>query len=211
MGLFTLEHSKLAYRTDFALYGVAVASLTAVLVLDGLAAQRFESALWVAAGLAGWSLIEYVLHRFVLHGLQPFRGWHTEHHERPTALICAPTLLSAALIAALVFLPALRLGGLWRACAVTLGVVGGYLAYAITHHATHHWRADGNWLRERKRWHALHHHRRWPGCYGVTSGIWDRVFATACPAPDALDTSDAPGTPDMPLSRAPRREALTPP
>ena len=31
MGLFTLEHSKLAYRTDFALYGVAVASLLEVI------------------------------------------------------------------------------------------------------------------------------------------------------------------------------------
>ena len=193
MGLFTLEHSKLAYRADFALYGVAVISLTALLVLDGPAAQRFESVLWAVAGLAGWSLVEYVLHRFVLHGLQPFQGWHTAHHERPTALICAPTVLSAALISALVFLPALLLGGLWRACAVTLGVVTGYLAYAIIHHATHHWRADGPWLRERKRWHALHHHhhQRWPSCYGVTSGIWDRVFGTA--------------------QRTLRREALTPP
>ena len=191
MGLFTLEHSKMAYRADFALYGVAVMSLTTLLVLDGPAAQRFESALWVVAGLAGWSLVEYLLHRFVLHGLQPFQRWHTEHHERPTALICAPTLLSAALISVLVFLPALLLGGLWRACAVTLGVVTGYLAYAITHHATHHWRADGAWLRERKRWHALHHHQRWPGCYGVTSGVWDHVFGTA--------------------QRTPRREALTPP
>ena len=194
MGLFTLEHSKMAYRADFALYGVAVLSLATLLVLNGPAAQRVEIALWVLAGLAGWSLVEYVLHRFVLHGLQPFQGWHAEHHERPTALICAPTLLSAALIATLVFLPALLLGGVWRACAVTLGVVTGYLAYAIIHHATHHWRADSPWLRERKRWHALHHHKRWPGCYGVTSGLWDHAFATAHRTP-----------------RTPRAEALTPP
>ena len=54
MGLFTLEHSKLAYRADFALYGVAVISLTALLALDGPATQRFESVLWAVAGLAGW-------------------------------------------------------------------------------------------------------------------------------------------------------------
>ena len=191
MGLFTLEHSRMAYRADFALYGIAVVSLAGFLLWGGPVAHRLEIGLWVMAGLAGWSLVEYALHRFVLHGLQPFQRWHAEHHDRPTALICSPTVLSAALICALVFLPALLLGGLWRACAMTLGVVAGYLAYAITHHATHHWRTDSTWLRDRKRWHALHHHQRWPGCYGVTSGVWDHVFGTA--------------------QRGPRWEALTPP
>ena len=131
----------------------------------------------VLAGLAGWTLLEYALHRFVLHGLRPFSDWHAEHHHRPAALICAPTILSASLIAALVFLPAWALGGLWPACAITLGVLGGYLAYAITHHATHHWRASNRWTRQRKRWHALHHDRhRGPGHYGVTTSFWDHLL-----------------------------------
>jgi sterol desaturase/sphingolipid hydroxylase (fatty acid hydroxylase superfamily) len=72
------------------------------------------------------------------------------------------------------------LSELWRACALTLGVVAGYLAYAVTHHATHHWRADNLWLQRRKRWHALHHHdKEAPRCYGVTSAIWDHVFGSA--------------------------------
>jgi hypothetical protein len=52
-------------------------------------------------GLVAWTLLEYALHRFVLHGLQPFRTWHAEHHRRPRALIGTPTILSATLIAAL--------------------------------------------------------------------------------------------------------------
>ena len=178
MGLFTLEHSKGAYRADFALYGTAVVVLAAFLLLDGPRAQRLQIVSFALLGLASWSAIEYALHRFVLHGMQPFQGWHAEHHQRPTALICTPTILSATLIATLVFLPALALGGLWRACALTLGVVTGYLAYSITHHATHHWRADTAWLRQRKRWHALHHHAREPGCFGVTSAFWDHVFGS---------------------------------
>jgi hypothetical protein len=176
MSLFTLEHSRWAYRADFALYGTAVAVFAAFLLVAGPRELRLE--IWALAllGLASWSAIEYALHRFVLHGLQPFQRWHAEHHERPTALICAPTIFSATLIATLVFLPALVFGNLWRACALTLGVLSGYLAYAVTHHATHHWRADNAWLRRRKRWHALHHHRNVPGCYGVTSGFWDQVF-----------------------------------
>ena len=179
MGLFTLEHSQGAYRADFVLYGSAVLLLAAYLLLEGPRAQWPQMAAFVLAGLAGWSLIEYLLHRFVLHGVQPFQGWHAEHHQRPTALICAPTILSAALILTLVFLPTLLVSNLWRACALTLGVLAGYLAYAVVHHATHHWRADNAWLRQRKRWHALHHHAHAPHCFGVTSGFWDRVFGSA--------------------------------
>ena len=183
MGLLTLEHSKAAYRTDFALYASAVAGLAAFLLLAGPEARRLAIATCALAGLLGWTAIEYALHRFVLHGLPPFRRWHAEHHDRPTALICAPTILSAALITLLVFLPALLIGGRWHACALTLGVLAGYLAYAVTHHATHHAthhrRTDNAWLRRRKRWHALHHNTGQPGCYGVTSPFWDHVFGSS--------------------------------
>ena len=180
MGLFSLEHSKAAYRADFALYGVSVSALAVFLLAACPRGQRLEIGMLALTGVLSWTAIEYVLHRFVLHGLQPFRGWHEQHHRRPTALICAPTILSATLIATLVFLPALALGGLWRACALTLGVSAGYLAYAVTHHATHHWRGDSAWLKRRKRWHARHHHEiEQPGCYGVTSGFWDHVCGSA--------------------------------
>ena len=51
------------------------------------------------AGAATWTFLEYVLHRFVLHGVAPFSDWHRQHHLRPLALICSPTVLSAALFA----------------------------------------------------------------------------------------------------------------
>ncbi|MCC6208917.1 MAG: sterol desaturase family protein [Gammaproteobacteria bacterium] len=130
MSLFTMEHSKAAYRADF-----------------------------------------------VMHGLQPFSRWHAEHHQRPTALICTPTILSATLV----FFPALvLLGNLWRACALTLGVLIGYLSFSITHHAIYHWCADIAWLKQRKQWHALHHHTiGQSGCFGMTSAFWDHVFGSA--------------------------------
>jgi len=182
MEIFKLEHSQAAYRADFALYFVAVALLAAFVVSHAAPNLQWRGAALVMAGLASWSLIEYLLHRFVLHGVQPFRGWHEAHHARPHALICTPTLLSAALILVLVFLPAWSWGGLWQASALVLGVVAGYLAYAVIHHAMHHWRGRRGWLAGRKRWHALHHHASLQGCYGVSSGLWDRVFATTPPA-----------------------------
>ena len=183
MDLFALEHSKAAYRADFVFYGAVVCVLATFLLLASPRGHGLESLALALSGLVGWTAIEYALHRFVLHGLPPFSRWHAEHHQRPTALICAPTVLSATLIFTLVFLPALLLGNAWRACALTLGVLSGYLAYAITHHATHHWRADTAWLKQRKRWHALHHHSAEPGFYGVTSGFWDQVFGNTHRAP----------------------------
>lgn len=180
MGILSLEHSRLAYRADFVLYGAAVALLAMALLLGTPDTQGIAVATLTLLGLCSWTAIEYAFHRFILHGLRPFSRWHAVHHARPMALICTPTILSARLIAALVFLPALLLGTTWRASGMTLGLLTGYLFYGITHHATHHWRASHPWLKQRKRWHALHHHSGdGPGYYGVTSSFWDYVFGSA--------------------------------
>lgn len=181
MNLFSIEHSRAVYWADFALYASAVSVFSVLLLVASPRGEWPVSAGLVALGLAGWTIIEYVLHRFVLHGVAPFRHWHAQHHQRPTALISAPTLLSASLIAAGVFVPALWWGGLWHATAFTLGLLAGYLSYAVVHHATHHARTHSAWLAHRKRWHARHHHggTEHGCCYGVTTGLWDHVFGSA--------------------------------
>jgi len=192
MGLFTLEHGKAAYRADFGVYAAVVVGLAALLLTEGPRDRWVEMLALVVTGLLGWGVVEYALHRFVLHGLPPFRGWHAQHHRRPTALINTPTLMSAALIGALVFLPAWLLGDAWAACALTLGLSTGYLAYAVTHHATHHWHADNAWLRQRKRWHALHHGQTaQPCCFGVTTSYGDHLFGSAWRAARAVPDAAA--------------------
>lgn len=183
MAVFSFEHGRIAYRADFLLYGAAVSMLSLLLVAASPPGHGAAELGLMLAGLLGWTAVEYGLHRFVLHGLPPFRRWHLLHHQRPAALICTPTLLSASLVAGLVFLPAALLGDRWLAAALTLGLLIGYLGYAVTHHAIHHARGGGGWLRRRRRWHALHHRRGGrPRCYGVTSGFWDRVFGTVQPS-----------------------------
>lgn len=180
MGLLTLKQSNLAYRLDFAFYGAAVATLGAILLIASPRADALTDASCALGGLMSWTGIEYLLHRFVLHGLQPFRRWHTEHHRHPGALICSPTILSASLIFTLVFLPSIWLAGPWPACSMTFGILVGYFFYAAMHHATHHWRAQNAWLRRRKQWHALHHHDSAQArCFGVSSSLWDHLLGTA--------------------------------
>jgi cyclopropane-fatty-acyl-phospholipid synthase len=179
MGLLTTEHRKAGYLADFIVYATACAALALLLAIVAPYERRAELLALALLGLVAWTLVEYVLHRFVLHGMQPFQAWHAEHHRRPRALIGTPTILSATLIAALVFLPALVLSDLWRASALTFGLLTGYLVYALVHHAAHHWRADTAWLRQIKRHHALHHSPVSAAArYGVTSVLWDVVFRT---------------------------------
>lgn len=190
MEVFKLEHSKIAYMADFVLYGLAIILLALFLMFANPQAPSLRIILLILCGLIVWIFIEYGLHRFVLHGLAPFSHWHATHHQRPTALICAPTVLSAMLIFILVFVPSFWIMNLWQACALTLGVLMGYFAYAVTHHAIHHWHTNNTWLNQRKKSHFLHHQLHHPAhglvnkqskkaCYyGVTTGVLDILFNT---------------------------------
>lgn len=191
MRWLTLEHSPGAYRADFFLYGSAALALGACLLLAAPADPRLAG--WTLAGALGWTLLEYLLHRFVLHGVPPFKRWHAEHHRRPRLLIAAPTLLTAALFTGLL-LPAAWWLGPWPATALGAGLLGGYLVYGLLHHAIHQpmamtSRVGRRWLRKRRLWHGLHHRRMHQaqddpasgmaeGYYGVSSAFWDRVFRT---------------------------------
>lgn len=184
-GLFSIEHGAAAYAFDFALYGVAVCALAACLTWMAPVSTWPVWMAYAVLGWAVWTLLEYAVHRFILHGLPPFNRWHSEHHHRPTALICAPTVLSVGLIAGFFFLPLAWGWGVSVAMSLTLGLTLGYLAYAVLHHATHHWRARGAWLKRRKLWHAQHHRSTSAdptskqAYFGVSSGFWDHVFGTA--------------------------------
>jgi hypothetical protein len=126
MPLLSIEHGTTTYRADFLLYGSAVLALSIWLVVRAPSGMALELSALVALGWLAWSQVECALHRFVLHGLPPFKGWHREHHQRPLALICAHTALSASLIGLLVWLPAVGAMGLWRGSAITLGLLTGY-------------------------------------------------------------------------------------
>ena len=50
----------------------------------------------VVAGFLGWGLLEYVIHRWVLHGAPSFaRRSHARHHRDVHALISTPVLVIA--------------------------------------------------------------------------------------------------------------------
>ncbi|WP_271009813.1 sterol desaturase family protein [Paucibacter sp. B51] len=210
MPLITLRQSRRACLADLAFYALAIAGLAAALWLNAAAPSwQPQSAARVLGlfllGLLLWSLLEYLTHRFVLHGLQPFQRWHALHHALPQAHVGLPTWLSASLFATLVFAPLyLLLGGVWSTL-VMLGVLSGYLVYSAIHHAVHQGlaaeRAPGDWLARRARWHALHHQGGASRCYGVSSSFWDRALGSHLRARGSAPAGSAPPKPAAPEAR----------
>jgi cyclopropane-fatty-acyl-phospholipid synthase len=191
MSLLSLEHSPMAYRLDFVVYALLCLAAAATLLGASPHGSGLVLSLWVAAGLVLWSLLEYLLHRFVLHGVAPFSRWHNRHHLEPRALIATPMVLSLSLILVLAALPAWWLLGPWPALALTQGLLASYLLYGLTHHATHHgtpaWVRNNPWMSRRRIRHAMHHaahhiHLRGESCkpchFGVSNSFWDVVFGT---------------------------------
>ncbi len=130
-------------------------------------------------GCAGWTFIEYIMHRYVLHHLTYIREQHHKHHVDQKALFGTPTWLSLLVMLVLATGPAIAWVGLALGCAFTSGLMLGYIGYISAHYTIHHWNArPGSYLFSLKQRHALHHHYDDLGNFGVSNGIWDYVFRT---------------------------------
>jgi len=177
--------SKAGYYADFVVYPVLILSLLGYQLLQiGAGALRLAMLVIVCiAGVCLWTLIEYLLHRYVLHRVPVLHDMHEAHHADPSALVGTPSWLSALLFVVAAFLPANWAFGSTAACALTAGMMLGYLCYVGVHHVTHHWRlVPGSWLYGLKHRHARHHYAKTPGNFGVTTMFWDRVFGTGLEA-----------------------------
>lgn len=174
-----MQMTRAGYLADFYVYPVVAAAL-ALSALVPAPHPWFALACAFVAGLAAWTPIEYVMHRWVFHRAPGFRGLHEEHHRDPKAFVGTPTWLSVVVILSLVLLPSVAMCGLPVGSSFTAGLTLGYLAYVTAHYAAHYGHfAPGSYLSRLKRRHAMHHHSDVEGNFGVTTPFWDRVFGTA--------------------------------
>jgi sterol desaturase/sphingolipid hydroxylase (fatty acid hydroxylase superfamily) len=170
--------TRAGYLADFYVYPVVAAALGISAIVP--APHRwFALGCAFVAGLAAWTLLEYVLHRWFFHHAPWIRDRHEEHHRDTRAFVGTPTWLSMVAIVSLVLLPSAAMWGLAIGSSFTGGLTLGYLAYVAVHYATHHGHfAPGSILARLKRRHAIHHHGGVEGNFGVTTAFWDRVFGT---------------------------------
>jgi sterol desaturase/sphingolipid hydroxylase (fatty acid hydroxylase superfamily) len=143
------------------------------------------------AGLIIWTISEYTLHRFVFHfhsdspAVQRitflFHGVHHKQPQEPTRLVMPPVIsiplalifygLFSLVFGSLLIMP-LSVG------AAFAGFIVGYLAYDLTHYATHHFPMRSGAMKWLKRYHMQHHYKTPEMRFGVSSPLWDYVFGT---------------------------------
>ena len=172
--------SKTAYHADFAIYAIVLGVLIAAAALSTNWVQRLH---WFAAftvAAASWTLLEYLLHRFLLHRVAPFAAMHGVHHDAPRAYVGTPTWVTLGIIWLSVFVPAWRGVSFNVASGLTAGVMMGFLWYGVVHHVIHYRRPRllSAWMVATTHRHLRHHYSAQPGNFGVTIPLWDYVFGT---------------------------------
>jgi sterol desaturase/sphingolipid hydroxylase (fatty acid hydroxylase superfamily) len=133
----------------------------------------------VLAGLAAWTLLEYLVHRFVFHRYSSLgRRLHQVHHDYPNDPDAERSSLSTPLIAFPIGFLLFATAGVEDGSAIFAGLLSGYLAFITVHYTVHRWPIGPNsWLYSAKRRHVALH--RFENCnFGVTTSFWDIVFRT---------------------------------
>jgi sterol desaturase/sphingolipid hydroxylase (fatty acid hydroxylase superfamily) len=175
-----MKMSKLGYFSEFLLFPPLVLAATLLAYHHAPGVRPVPWLIVFVAGIVGWTLIEYLLHRFFFHHAPILRRVHELHHNSPNDLIGTPAWASVSLALVAVALPAWAVLGVGLGSAATAGLACGYLWYVFVHYATHHWQPRrGTYLYRARLRHARHHHLSHDGDFGVTTALWDRVFGTA--------------------------------
>jgi len=135
-----------------------------------------------ALGAVAWTLMEYVLHRFVFHGASATRlgaHEHRRHHAEVDWFAPWWQKAGAAVAVTAVLLPAAALAaGAAMGAAFTAGFIATYLLYEVLHRRAHTRPPRGPYGRWRRRNHFAHHFVDPRRGQGVTTPLWDVVFGT---------------------------------
>ncbi len=149
---------------------------------------------WLIAlllGLLSWTFVEYLLHRFLLHGsfryawLKKFQYMgHGVHHDQPlvkTRLVMPPlgAIPTAVVMYGLFYLIiGVILGVKEWVGPFFAGMMTGYVFYDLLHYASHHANLPGAYFKTMRVHHMRHHAVEPDKRFGVSSQFWDQVFKT---------------------------------
>ena len=176
---------------------IAYTAYALVVIALGLRADGRTAVPFIASAAVSWTLLEYLVHRYVLHGRFPDGpGWlrhslhrafdssHGDHHLRPWdgrhingGLHTVPF---AAVLAFASYLAPLPTWPVFVAVILQCYVIEEWIHYAVHYHRIR-WRYF-----EHIRKHHLYHHgaRGRDVAFGLSSAIWDAPLGTPIPARD---------------------------
>lgn len=166
-----------------------------LLIIASLSAHPWAAAAFFFGGYLTWTLVEYLFHRYVLHGrFPPGKGLirkflherldplHWDHHARPFDGSHISGELKDILPLFFVAAPVSFLFPFYTAPVLLAGVVQSYVAEEWLHYALHFHNSRFPLFRRIKKYHLYHHSPRGINKgYGITTRFWDRVFETRFP------------------------------
>lgn len=188
-----------AWKARHRLYPVTLLYTAYSLTVLTLALRRgrspFIPLVFYVAGFAAWTYVEYLAHRYVLHGAFPdgdgsvqhflhkrFDHLHYAHHERPwdgnhISGTVKDTVAVVALVAGLSFLAPIH-----TLPVLFAGILQGYIVEEWVHQSVHFYHFRLPYFQYIKRHHLYHHspHGTDVG-FGLTNGLWDAVLRTRIP------------------------------
>jgi 4-hydroxysphinganine ceramide fatty acyl 2-hydroxylase len=193
-GTISLFNNKLLEaltRTNFLFPLLLYFLLSIAMIIYNIYQQRadlFEMIWCIPAGILFFTLIEYIIHRFVFHfdaknekqEAIKFK-MHGVHHAYPRdkERLAMPPVISICL--ALIFYGLFKLILGHYVYYFFPGFLSGYSIYLLIHYSIHRFRPPRNFLKILWTHHALHHYKDENAAYGVSMPLWDYVFKTLPP------------------------------
>ena len=136
-----------------------------------------------ACGMLSWTLLEYLIHRWMGHDRRfrrsPFGIEHIRHHIEGNYF--APTwkkLAIAAVVMAVLCVPAIAIAGVASGVTYVAGLIACYGVYEWLHRREHTHAARGSYGSWARRHHFHHHFVDGRTNHGVTTPLWDLAFGT---------------------------------
>lgn len=165
--------------------GILLPSIALLAALSMRWLQHYDIIICAAAGFLIWTLGEYFINRFLLHGESGFvlvriiNNYHSRHHSNPEDIRYSfmhplVTFVAVVILFALGFL---AVGN--RSVALASGFLFGYWMFGLLHVLQHHYPAP-TWSFLRKQWrnHFIHHQHHPDKAFGISMPLWDYVFGS---------------------------------
>ncbi|XP_075289858.1 fatty acid 2-hydroxylase [Opisthocomus hoazin] len=143
-------------------------------------------------GMFLWSLLEYLIHRFVFHMKPPASNYylitlhfllHGQHHKSPfdSSRLVFPPVPASLVLGFLYGVMRLLLPEV-LGLSLFVGSLCGYITYDMIHYYLHYGSPKkGTYLYGLKAYHVKHHFEHQKAGFGVSTRFWDYRFRTFIP------------------------------
>lgn len=195
-GVYKRQQARISRRRLYPMTIFYTVYALAALVFALRSSHPIWTIAFYVAGIPIWTCVEYLFHRFVLHGhfvrrkgiirrflherLDPL---HWEHHSHPFDGHHINGELRDLLPLFFVAAPLSFIAPIYTLPVLLAGVVQSYVLEEWIHDSVHFYNFRNPYFRHIKRHHLYHQSPKGPEQgYGLTNGFWDIVFGTRYPA-----------------------------